>query len=171
MYTFVFGVISMIRPVKKGDEVQIVNIYNYYIKNTIVTFEEDPVTEKEMVNRIQDVTGQYPWFVYENNGTILGYIYVAQYKSRCAYKQTGEVTVYVRDGEQGKGIGSALFEKMLISIENYPVHAIIAGIALPNESSIRLHEKFGFSKVAHFKEIGYKFGKWIDVGYWERLVG
>jgi L-amino acid N-acyltransferase YncA len=76
----------------------------------------------------------------------------------------------VKIGHEGKGIGSALYGRLIAELKGSDVHALVAGITLPNEPSIILHEKMGFEKVAHFKETGYKFGEWRDVGYWELLL-
>ena len=159
-----------IRTVKPEDSKQIAEIYNYYIKNTIITFEVTPVRASEMKKRIVEVIDEYPWFVFEDNEKILGYAYLSRYKSRCAYKNSVEISIYLRNGHENKGIGTALLNQLFSEVAGSDIHAIIAGIALPNEASIKLHEKFGFEKVAHFKEIGFKFGKWIDVGYWEKIV-
>jgi phosphinothricin acetyltransferase len=80
-----------------------------------------------------------------------------------------EISVYIKNGIEGKGIGTILYENLFAELNAKPVHVIVAGIALPNDASIRLHEKFGFEKVAHFSEIGFKHGRWIDVGYWEKI--
>lgn len=159
----------IIRRVKVEDSAQIAAIYNFYIENTHYTFETAPVNSVEMQNRIETITESYPFFVAEENREILAYAYAAQYKSRCAYKSSAEITVYVKNKISGKGIGIKLYEKLFEELLKTDVHAIIAGIALPNEASIKLHEKFGMEKVAHFREVGYKFEKWIDVGYWELI--
>lgn len=157
------------RKVEPEDAPQIAEIYNYYIKNTHHTFETEAINKSEMHNRINEITEKYPYFVGEENGEIIGYAYAAPYKSRCAYRSSAEVSVYVKNNIQQKGIGTRLYEKLLAELLQSNVHAVIAGIALPNEASVRLHEKFGFEKVAHFREIGWKFGRWIDVGYWELI--
>jgi phosphinothricin acetyltransferase len=158
-----------IRQVKLVDVGQIAEIYNFYILNTHHTFENETVSIEEVKKRIFEISENYPYLVAEENEEILAFAYVAKYKSRSAYKHSVEVSVYVKDGIKGKGFGTKLYEKLFAELELTDVHAIIAGIALPNEASIRLHEKFGFEKVAHFREVGFKFEKWIDVGYWELL--
>lgn len=160
----------MIRPITLNDTEQICDIYNYYIKNTIITFEEDIVSNNEMKKRIEEVICSFPWLVSEEKNEITGYAYLHPWKNRSAYKYSIESSVYIRNGHHGKGIGTNLYKELFKIIEEREIHAIIAGIALPNERSIRLHEKFGFKKVAHLKEVGFKFNKWIDVGYWELLI-
>lgn len=158
-----------IRQVELFDAAQIAEIYNYYIENTHHTFETEAINEAEMRERIGEIIKNYPYFVAEENGEIVGYAYAAPYKSRCAYRSSAEISVYARNDIKQKGIGTRLYEKLLAELRQTNVHAIIAGIALPNEASIKLHEKFGFEKVAQFREIGFKFGEWIDVGYWELI--
>lgn len=158
-----------IRQIQPEDSLQIAEIYNYYIENSHSTFETEAITVEEMRKRIGEITKKYPFFVVEENGEIFGYAYANQYKSRCAYSSSVEVSVYVRNGCGGRGIGAKLYEKLIAEILQTEVHAVIAGISLPNEASIKLHERFDFEKVAHFREVGFKFGKWIDVGYWELL--
>ncbi len=160
----------MIRPVRYEDARQICDIYNYYIENTIITFEEENVSLIEMEKRINETTASLPWFVYQQDGQILGYAYANKWKGRCAYRFSVESTVYVKNDVLGKGVGSKLYKRLIDELNDKSMHSIIGGIALPNERSQKMHEKFGFKKVAHFSEVGFKFGKWIDVGYWELLL-
>ena len=90
-----------------------------------------------------------------------------QWKARSAYRFSVESTVYIDQNSIGNGIGSLLYKELLSNLKNSRIHSVIGGIALPNPSSIALHEKYGFKKVAQFKEVGIKFDKWIDVGYWQ----
>lgn len=159
-----------IRPVNKQDAAQIAGIYNYYIETSHATFELDAIDSNEMENRISESFARdYPFFVCEENGEILGYAYGRQFRPRRAYRHSIEVSVYIKNGAQGKSIGTRLYERLFPEIRQKDFHALIAGISLPNEASVRLHEKFGFEKVAHFREVGFKFGRWIDVGYWELI--
>jgi len=160
----------MIRKVTFDDIQQICDIYNHYIQNTIITFEENPVSYKEMKKRIVEITSSLPFFVYTENEEIIGYAYASKWKGRCAYRFSVEATVYLKAGKLGKGIGTKLYTTLLNDLRKRNIHAVLCGIALPNKESQHLHEKFGFKKVAHFTEVGYKFNKWIDVGYWELLL-
>lgn len=156
-----------IRKVCLVDADDIAAIYNYYVENTIITFEEVPVSVDEIASRIDNISSQYPYLVYEENGKVIGYAYATQWKSRSAYRYSAENTIYLHPDAKGKGIGSTLFRKFLEETRKTDLHVLIGGIALPNEASVALHEKFGFKKIAQFEEIGFKFGKWVDVGYWE----
>lgn len=160
----------MIRDVTLDDSKEIAEIYNYYILNSIVTFEEVQVTEDEIKKRIQLITLDFPWIVYLEDGKIIGFAYANKWKQRSAYKHATESTVYLKHGSFKKGIGTKLYHNLIERLKNNNFHAIIGGISLPNEASIGLHEKLGFAKVAHFKEVGFKFEKWVDVGYWELLI-
>ncbi|MCE4564826.1 N-acetyltransferase [Maribellus sp. CM-23] len=160
----------MIRDIRINDSKALAAIYNYYISHTCITFEEIPVTENDIKERIRSHNLNLPWIVYEEDGEIVGYAYATEWKSRSAYKFSVESTVYLKQGSQGKGIGTILYRELLNRIAKSNIHAVIGGIALPNNPSVALHEKLGFEKVAQFKEVGFKFGKWIDVGYWELVL-
>lgn len=159
----------IIRDAKQEDADQIADIYNYYIQNTHHTFETEPLSPDVMRRRIAKVADDYPFLVAEEDGVVYGYVYAAQFKMRQAYEFAAEVSIYVRNDTKQRGVGTLLYEQMFDELEDTNVHAIIAGIALPNDASVRFHEKLGFEKVAHFREIGYKLGRWIDVGYWEMM--
>ena len=160
----------MIRPVTETDAATICNIYNPYVSDTIITFEEEPVSIEEMTERIRETIPTLPWIVIEDEGRVVGYAYASRWKSRCAYRYSVETTVYLSSGATGKGFGSLLYEQLLADLRQRSIHSLIGGIALPNAASVSLHEKFGFEKVAHFKEVGWKFNQWIDVGYWELVL-
>lgn len=160
-----------IREVRPGDAPDILHIYNHYINNTVITFETELLTEEEMATRIIHIAAQFPYFVYasEEEG-ILGYCYAHTWKARAAYQATVETTVYLRPGCSGQGIGRELMEVLLDSLRKHSFHVAIACITYPNEPSIRLHEQLGFRKVAHYHEVGYKFGRLLDVGDWQLIL-
>ncbi|MQA39997.1 arsinothricin resistance N-acetyltransferase ArsN1 family B [Rugamonas aquatica] len=157
----------MIRPATPDDAAAIVAIYNHYIATTTISFEERAVTPEEMAGRIRDVTTGLPWLVYEQDGAVLGYAYATKWRARSAYRFAAETSVYLEFGQGGKGIGKALYKALLEELRTREIHMAIGGIAQPNEASVALHESLGFEKVAHFKQVGRKFDRWIDVGYWE----
>ncbi|CAN5551223.1 hypothetical protein BH10ACI2_BH10ACI2_19800 [soil metagenome] len=124
-----------------------------------------------MLRRIAEIQlAGYPFLVCEDGDEIVGYAYANRYKLRWAYQHSVEVSVYFKDGFGGKGIGKLLYERLFSELKKGDFHAIIAGISLPNEASVKLHEKFGMMQVAHFREVGRKFDRWIDVGYWELIL-
>lgn len=161
----------MIRDVKENDFSEIADIYNYYIRNTTISFEETVLDREEICERVKKVVSAgFPWIVAEKASKVVGYAYASRWNERCSYKSTVEVSVYLDHKVKGHGYGNELYHELFGRLKNNKIHAIIAGIALPNKESIRLHEKFGMKKVAHFEEVGYKFGQWVDVGYWQVLV-
>jgi len=162
---------NMIRNANSSDAIVLATIYNHYIKNTIITFEEQEVTPAEIDNRVHNViSDSLPWLVAEEKGEVVGYAYATKWRVRSAYRFSVESTVYLDKAYSGKGIGSMLYGELLSSLENKGIHAIMGGIALPNPSSVALHEKFGFKQVAQFREVGIKFDRWIDVGYWQLIL-
>lgn len=160
----------MVRKAQLKDAGEISEIYNYYITDTVITFEEDELSSIDIQERIQTITEKLPWLVFEDEGKVVGYAYASEWKSRCAYRNSVESTVYLQKGFEGRGIGSQLYRNLLEELKGMGYHTVIGGIALPNEASVWLHEKFKFEKVAHFREVGYKFDQWIDVGYWQLLL-
>lgn len=158
----------MLRKVNTADAEAICKIYNYYVENTIITFETEPVSVDDMKHKIEETTANYDWIVYENEkGIVTGYAYLTLFRTRAAYQYTAETSVYVDVNETGKGIGNILYAELIKIFNQSGLHSLMGCIALPNEPSVKLHEKFGFIKAAHLTEVGKKFGKWIDVGYWE----
>jgi L-amino acid N-acyltransferase YncA len=161
-----------IRAATAADAGAVAAIYNHYVTQTIVTFEEEPVTPGEMARRIEGVTAaSLPWLAAELNGQVVGYAYASSWHGgRRGYRFSTEITVYLHPEYPGRGIGSRLYEELFRALRARGIHSVIGGIALPNPASVALHEKFGLEKVAHFKEVGTKFDRWIDVGYWQRVL-
>lgn len=154
-----------IRHCVTQDAAAICSIYNHYVASSVITFEESEVSKAEMIARIEK---GYPWLVLENaQGEILGYAYGAPWAIRSAFRHTLEITVYLHHEQGGHGYASALYEHLMPLLKARECHVIVAAISLPNPQSIHLHEKFAFEQVAHFKQVGYKFDRWIDVGHWQ----
>jgi len=160
----------MIRPVMASDAAAICAIYNPYVLGTTITFEEESVTEVEMVERIKTVQARYPWLVWEKEGLVLGYAYASTWRSRPAYRFSAETAIYLTPDSQAKGVGTRLYRVLLDQLRDSGFHLALGGLALPNAASVALHEKLGFRKVAHMREAGRKFDRWIDVGFWELLL-
>lgn len=160
----------MIRAVAQHDAASIVKIYNHYIKNTTVTFEEICVSTATIIKRMNKVANaQLPWLIIEENDELLGYAYATPWKERSAYRFSVEASVYISPQAQGKGLGSQLYQTLFDELKKLPIHSVLGGITLPNPSSIALHEKLGMTKVAHFSQIGRKFDQWLDTGYWQLI--
>jgi len=160
----------MIRAATVKDAKAIRGIYEHYILETVITFEEEPVSVEEMEDRIRRVTRSFPWLVYESDGKVIGYAYADRWKSRSAYRYAVESTIYVDPRYTGQGIGKQLYGSLIPELRLRSLHSVLGVIALPNPASIALHERMGFVKVAHFKEVGWKFNRWIDVGDWQLLL-
>jgi phosphinothricin acetyltransferase len=161
-----------LRPASAADAASICAIYNTYVTTTTITFEEEAVTEQDMAQRIADVgAAGLPWLVLEVDGKVAGYAYATKWRMRPAYRYSVESTIYLDQAFAGRGLGRLLYGALLDELRKRELHLVIGGIALPNDGSVALHEKLGFRKVAHFTEVGMKFGRWIDVGYWELKLG
>ena len=153
-----------IRPVAETDAEAITKIYNHYITDTTVSFETEPITTEEMLRRIRQISARYPYIVIEQEGRIVGYSYVHPWKERAAYCHTFELTIYLDHEARGKGLGSMLIDEIIKECKaKTDSHAIIACITEENKESMDFHRRHGFKQVSCFKNVGYKFGKWLDV--------
>ena len=159
----------MIRPATSADAQAIATIYNHYIDNSDVTFETEAVTASEMGRRVGEIA-PLPWLVAEGSSGIIGYADASKWRARHAYRFSVETTVYLHHDASGQGIGSQLYRVLIDDLRARGVHIAIGGIALPNQASVALHEKLGFIECARFNEVGFKFNKWVDVGYWQLLL-
>jgi len=160
----------VIRSAHPSDAEAIVDIYNHYVTNTTITFEEQPVSAEEMQRRIDVIQAAgLPWLVLEESEQLLGYAYASKWKERSAYRYSVEISVYLKHGVQARGLGSRLYEALFSALVERDIHAAMGGIVLPNDASVRLHEKMGMKQVARFEQVGYKFGQWLDVGYWQKV--
>ncbi len=161
-----------IRPGLEQDVPAIVEIYNHYVVNTAVTFDLEPFTvdERRMWFRQFKPAGRHQIVVAERAGAILGYAYSSVFRTRAAYDTTVETTVYVDQSAQRGGIGAALYTDLFQRLAREDVHRAVACIGLPNEPSIALHERLGFRAQGSLGEVGKKFGKYWDVGWFEKSL-
>jgi phosphinothricin acetyltransferase len=160
-----------IRTVRADDAGAIAALYNHYVLHSTVTFEEQAVTAEEIGRRIGAVEAAgLPWLVRDVDGQPVAYAYATPWRPRSAYRFSVEVTVYVAHTAQRAGHGRALYEALFAELRARGRHAALGGITLPNDASVALHEAMGMVKVAHLPEVGFKFGRWLDVGYWHRLL-
>lgn len=159
-----------IRAVSPTDAPKLTKIYNHYIKNTVVTFEEELIDEIEMAERISNISAHFPYLVIGNKDGIQGYAYLSHFRTRRAYQHSHEFSIYLDPSQTQKGFGSLLLEELINAARRQNLHTLVGSVALPNAASERLHERFGFKKVAHFPETGRKFDRWIDVGFWQLLL-
>lgn len=161
----------MIRAATASDAERICGIYNHYIRTTTITFEEQALQAEDLAQRIADVTANLPWLVYEAGGAVAGYAYAAAFHQRSAYRHSVESTIYLAQDARGNGIGRELYAALIARLRAQGLHCVLGVIALPNPASVALHERLGFEKVGHLAEVGRKLGRWIDVGYWQLMLG
>jgi len=160
----------MIRLAQTNDANELSEIYNYYIENSVATFDETTIAPQDMLNQVKQIldSDHLPWLVsLDPNQRITGYAYASPWKTRSAYRFTTEITAYLSPDATGHGLGSRLYDALFADLKERSIVNVLACISLPNPESIALHEKFGLTKVAHFSKVGIKFDKWIDVGYWQ----
>ena len=160
-----------VRAASTADAEYIAKIYNHYIQNTVVTFEEEPVSAQTMATRVADVQGlSLPWLVAEVENAIVGYAYATRWKTRSAYRYSVETTIYLERGCHSRGIGTTLYSELLLILRERGIHMAIGGAAVPNEASVALHEKLGFEPVGTFRQVGFKHDRWVDVAYWQLVL-
>jgi len=158
-----------IRLATEADLEQFAEIVNHYIENTTINFHVRPLSEDDWEATWQVLHERYPFLVAMEGDLVKGIAWASPWKLRGAYDWTAEVSVYVRNGHEGQGIGRALCGRMLEIMDEQGYHAIVAVIALPNEASVALHQSLGFELGGTLKRLGYKNGQWRDVSYWQRL--
>lgn len=163
---------ATLRPARPADTARVCDIYNHYVRETVVTFEEVPVAASDMAQRMVEVAASaaLPWLVAEANGSVAAFAYARPWHVRSAYRFSVESTIYVAPDALGRGIGFRLYGALIEALRTREVHCVLGGIALPNPASVALHEKLGFRRVGRFEEVGWKLGRWVDVGYWELLI-
>ena len=166
---------AQIRRARETDLPALLQIYNYYVINTHITFDLEPRTlsEREQWFSQFGATGRYQCFVSEVDGKVIGWASSSKFKDRAAYDTSVETTVYLAPGESGRGIGSALYGVLLAALAalaGEDVHRAYGAIAAPNPASIRLHERIGFERVAGYREVGRKFDRFWDVDVYERAL-
>lgn len=161
----------MIRKAKLSDAKAIVDIYNYYIKETTVTFEIDELTSEDMAKRIEKTfENGYPFIVYEEDGEIIGYAYVRKWRERASYRNTLETSVYVNKDMKKHGIGKQLYKELINECQNIGAHVLIGVLSDTNIASKKFHKGIGFEKTGHFKEVANKFNRFIDVEFWSLML-
>jgi phosphinothricin acetyltransferase len=158
-----------IRSARPEDATAIAAIYAPYVLTGTATFELEPPDARAMRRRIEGADGFYPWLVATNGDEdgVLAYAYAARFREREAYRWVVETSIYVAGAVQGQGVGRLLYEALIDTLRAQGFTQAIGAIALPNDHSIALHEAVGFRRAGFFREVGYKHGRWIDVGYWQ----
>jgi phosphinothricin acetyltransferase len=158
---------ARIRLAHEGDAAAIAAIYAPFVRDTAVSFEVEPPTAEEFGGRLRNVLTHAPWLVCERNGALAGYAYAGRFHARAAYQWTVETTVYVRPEDQRRSVGLALYTALLDALRLQTFRSAIGAITLPNPASVGLHERLGFRCAALLHAVGWKHGRWHDVGWWQ----
>lgn len=168
----------MIRAAREEDAAALIEIYAPYVENTAITFEYDVPSQEEFAGRIKNVLKKYPYLVAEVDGRVEGYAYASAFRVRAAYGWCIETSIYVRSGERGKGVGGALYRKLEELLKAQGILNMNACITYADQedehltnASVSFHEHFGYRMVGRFHQCGYKFGKWYDMVWMEKLIG
>jgi phosphinothricin acetyltransferase len=161
---------ATIRRAERRDLARIVEIYNHYVETTAITFDVKPYGEVEREPWFAQFAawGRHQLFVAERAGRVIGYAGSMQYRPKAAYETSVEVTIYVAPDERARGIGPRMYAALFEALRGEDVHRLLAGITLPNDASVRMHERLGFSLVGRYSEVGRKHGSYWDVGWWQR---
>src|SRR5688572_20416112 len=159
-----------VRPATDADAEACAAIYAPYVAESWISFELEPPGRDEMASRIADYGASHAWLVAEARGRVVGYAYGSPHRTRAAYASSCDVAVYVDPEHSRRGIGRALYDALLPALAGKGFHAAFAGIALPNDASVGLHEAMGFTPVGIYREVVWKLGQWRDVGWWQRLL-
>jgi L-amino acid N-acyltransferase YncA len=158
-----------VRAASGRDAAGVAAVYRPYVVGSAASFEQDPPEEDE-VRRRMFASPQLPWLVAERDGVLVGYAYASRHRERPAYRWSVEVSVYLVPPEAGRGTGRRLYEGLLRAVHDLGYVSVFAGITLPNDASVGLHEAMGFVPVGIFRRVGFKHGRWHDVGWWQRTL-
>jgi L-amino acid N-acyltransferase YncA len=145
-------------------------IYAPFVNDTAISFEERPPDAAEMRRRMENLVHRYPWLVAEDDASVVGYAYGGPHRERAAYRWAADVTIYIGPGHQRQGLGRALYEALFQRLTAQGLRMACAGITLPNDASVALHERLGFRPVGVYRQIGWKFDRWHDVAWYQRAL-
>ena len=159
-----------IRPATRDDLPRLTEIYNYYIINTPITFDLEPVSPEQRAGWFEEHTGskRHRMLVAEDAGRVVGYACTGPFRNKAAYDTSAETSIYCAHDATGRGIGAMLYRALFDALKNEDINRLLGGITLPNEASIKLHRKFGFTDVGVFTECGRKFNRYWNVVWMER---
>jgi phosphinothricin acetyltransferase len=160
----------IIRPFATTDIAAACALTNHYIEHTAVHFATRPASEADFLASWRAVDPKYPWLAAEIGGRLAGYAKAGTWRPRDAYALTAEVTVYVQPEFHRRGVGRALYTALLALLREREFHTAVAGITLPNAGSVALHEAMGFTPVGVFRQVGRKFDRWHDTGWWQLIL-
>lgn len=155
-----------VRVATAGDAAAVATIYKPYVLHTAISFEETPPSVDEMASRIVLTLRTHPFLVFEQDGRVVGFAYAGPHSARPAYRWSANVSVYVDGATHRRGVGRTLYSALINELRRQGMHSLFAGIALPNDKSVGLHEAIGFEHLGTYRDVGFKLGRWHDVGYW-----
>lgn len=156
-----------IRPFRESDVQSIAELINRFIRETTVHFGYEEISPEDVIETRRSAGDRFPWLVAEQGDEFLGYASSSVWRERAAYRFTAETSIYLVESARGRGIGATLYTALLDELRNRGFHSAVGGATMPNDASVRLHERVGFEYVGTFKEVGRKFDKWLDVGFWQ----
>ena len=142
-------------------------IYAPFVAASAVSFEDVPPDGADFARRIEATSARYPWLVAEEAGELAGFAYASPHRDRAAYRWAAEAAVYVGESHRGRGVGKRLYAALFALLAEQGIRTVCAGVTLPNPASVALHESLGFEPVGVYRRIGYKQGRWHDVGWWQ----
>jgi L-amino acid N-acyltransferase YncA len=157
----------VIRLAREDDARAVAAIYGPIVRETPISFEVEPPDAADIEQRIRATLTQYPWLVDERDGVVAGYAYASQHHPRVAYQWSANVTVYIDERFRRVGVGRRLYRSLFDILVKQGYYNAYAGITLPNPGSVGLHEAMGFSPVGVYRQVGFKLGRWHDVGWWQ----
>jgi L-amino acid N-acyltransferase YncA len=155
-----------VRAAERRDAGAVAAIYAPVVRETAISFETDPPTPEIMADRIETTLQRYPWLVAEREGEVVGYVYGSEHRQRAAYRWSVDVTAYVADGARRQRVGQKMYGALINLLRAQGFRSAFAGIALPNPASVALHESVGFEALGVYRDVGFKLGRWHDVGWW-----
>lgn len=160
----------MIRIAQESDAPALLEIYAPFVTNTAVTFDIEPPTLAEFIQKMNKIKEEAPYLVFEQEGNVLGYAYASSHRQRAAYRWTRELSVYIHEEAKSKKCGTALYTSLLELLRCQNYRTVLAGITLPNIPSVNFHERLGFYPVGVYDNIGFKLGKSHRVGWWQLML-
>ncbi|MEZ5495591.1 MAG: N-acetyltransferase family protein [Gammaproteobacteria bacterium] len=160
----------IIRNVLNSDIPQVVEILNHYVRNDSCTFQINTYSISEISEKIAEITKVYPYIVMEEGNEVIGFAYASRWREKNAYDKSAETTIYLNPKHKYRGLGKILYQELIEQLREKNFRLLVACLTLPNPSSVRLHESLGFEKVGEFKDAGYKFNRWYNVGFWQKVL-
>jgi L-amino acid N-acyltransferase YncA len=142
-------------------------VYGPFVRDTVISLEEDPPTAEELAGRIEQLSATHAWLMAEVDGEIAGFAYASPHRPRASYRWATDVSVYISSRHHREGVGTTLYRTLFDLLIRQGFRVACAGITLPNEASVAIHESLGFQLVGIYRRIGWKFGAWRDVGWWQ----